>query len=89
MFTSSVSGTTIMERPLVSMISQMTKAKASVPHVISRAEVAAPPLEIEALTRSMSFMHSVWDMHRGRYTKLALESSRQLAMQGDASCWYA
>lgn len=28
-------------------------------------------------------------MHRGRYTKLALESSRQSTMQGDTSCWYA
>ena len=69
-----------MERPLVSMISRMIRAKASVSHAIIRAEVVAPPIEIEALTRSVSFMHSVWDMHRSRYTKLALESSRQLAM---------
>ena len=78
-----------MERPLISMISRMIRAKDSIPHAIIRAEIAAPPIEIEALTRSVAFMHNVWDLHRGRYTKLALESSRQLAMQGDTSCWYA
>lgn len=78
-----------MERPLVSMISRMIRAKASVPHAIIRAELAAPPMEIEALTRSVSFMHSLWDTPRDRYARLALESSRQLAMQGDTSCWYA
>ena len=67
----------------------MIRAKASVPQAIIRAELAAPPMEIEALTRSVSFMHSLWDTHRERYTRLALESSRQLAMQGDTSCWYA
>lgn len=78
-----------MERTLVSMISRMIRAKASIPHAVIQAEVAAPSIEIEALTRSVSFMHNVWDMHRGRYTKLALESSRKLVMHGDASCWYA
>ena len=60
--------------------------KASVPQAIIRVELAAPPMEIEALTRSVSFMHSLWDTHRDRYDRLALESSRQLAMQGDTSC---
>ena len=78
-----------MERPLVYMISRMIRAKASVPHEIIRAELAAPPLVIEALTRSVSFIHSIWDLPRDRYARLALESSRQLASQGDTSCWYA
>ena len=39
-----------MERPLVSMISQMIKAKASVPHEIIRAQLPTPPQVIEALT---------------------------------------
>lgn len=78
-----------MERPLISMISRMIRAKASVPHAIIRAELAAPPIEIEALTRSVSFIHSLWNTNRCRYTRLALESSRQLAMKGDTSCWYA
>ena len=61
-----------MERPLVSMISRMIKAKSSVPHAIIRVELAAPPIEIEAITRSVSFLHSLWDTHGGRYTRLAL-----------------
>ena len=64
------------ELMLLSMISQMIRAKAYVPHTIIRAKVADPLIEIEALTGSVSFMHSVWNMHRGRYTKLAFESSR-------------
>ena len=71
-----------MERPLVSMISRMIKAKASVPHEIIHAKLAAPPLVIEALTRSVSFMHSTWDLPRDRNARLALESSQQLATQG-------
>ena len=56
-----------MERPLVSMISRMIRAKASIPHEIIRAELAAPPLVIEALTRSVSFIHSLWGLPRDRY----------------------
>ncbi|MCO5606524.1 hypothetical protein L7F22_060712 [Adiantum nelumboides] len=78
-----------MERPLISMISRMIKAKASVPHAIIRAEVAAPPIEMEALTKSVSFIHGIWNTDRCRYTRLALESSRQLALKGDTSCWYS
>ena len=56
------SGTTdgwrCMERPLVSMFSWMIRAKASVPHEIIRAELAAPPPVVEALTKSVSFIHS-------------------------------
>ena len=78
-----------MERPLISMISRMIRAKASVPHAIIRAELAVPPLVIEALTRSVSFIHRIWDLPRHRYVRLALESSRQLASEGHTSCWYA
>ena len=78
-----------MERPLVSMISRMIKAKASVQHEIIWAQLAFPALVVEALTRSVSFIHSTWDLPRDRYARLALESSRQLATRGDTSCWYA
>ena len=84
----STDGWRCMERPLVSMISRMIRAKASVPHDIIRAELAASPLVVEALTRSVSFIHSIWDLPRHRYARLALESSRQLAMQGDNACYY-
>ena len=76
-----------MEKPQVSMISRMIRAKASVPHDIIRAEQAAPPLVIEALTRSISFIQNTWSLSRGRYARLALESSRQLASQGNTSCF--
>lgn len=85
----STDGWRCMEKPLVSMISRMIRAKASVPHDIIRAELVAPPIVVEALTRSVSFMHSLWDLPRHRYARLALESSRQLALQGDIACWYA
>ena len=78
-----------MEKPLVSMISRLIRAKASVPHAIIRAELAAPPLVVEALSRSVSFIHHLWDLPRDRYARLALESSRQLAMQGDRAVSYA
>lgn len=64
-----------IERPLVSMISRMIRAKASVPHEIIRAELAAAPLVIEALTRSVSYIHGLWDLPGNRYARLALESS--------------
>ena len=64
-----------MERPLVSMISRMIRAKACVPHEIIRAELAAPPLVVEALTRSIPFIHNIWDLPRDRYARLAMESS--------------
>ena len=78
-----------MEKPLVSMISRMIRAKVSVPHDIIRAELAAPKLVTEALARSISFVHSIWSLPGGRYAKLALKSSQQLASQGDTGCWYA
>ncbi|MCO5551747.1 hypothetical protein L7F22_005251 [Adiantum nelumboides] len=70
------------------MISRLIRAKASVPHDIIRAELVAPPLVVEALTRLVSFKHRLWDLLRDRYARLALESSRQLAIQGDTACWY-
>jgi len=77
-----------MEKPLVSMIARLIRAKASVPHNIIRAELATSPVMVEALTRSISFMHHLWELPKDKYANLALESSRQLAMQGDTTYWY-
>ena len=41
----------------------MIRAKSSVPHAIIRAELAAPPIEIEAITRSVSFVHNLCGIH--------------------------
>ena len=85
---SSTDGWRCMERPLVCIISRVIRAKASVLHDIIRGELATPLLVAEALTRSVSLIHNIWDLPRNRYGRLALESSRQIASQGDTSCWY-
>lgn len=79
---SNTDGWRCMERPLVSMIFMMIRAKAPVPHETIRVELAPSPLVVEALTRSVSFMHTLWDLSRHRYACLALESSRQLHYRG-------
>ena len=78
-----------MEKPLVSMISQMIRAKALVPYDIICAELAAPKLLTEALARSISLLHNIWSFPGDKYAKLALKSSQQLASQGDTCYWYA
>ncbi|KAH7434041.1 hypothetical protein KP509_07G098200 [Ceratopteris richardii] len=80
---------TRIERPQITMISRLLRSKPSVPHDIIRAELGTPPMLVEALFQAVSFVHSLWDTTRDRYTRLALESSRQLALQGDTSCWFA
>ena len=62
-----------IEKPLVSMISRMIRAKASLPHDIIRAELAAPKLVTEALARSISFLLSIWSLPGGRYAKITLK----------------
>ena len=44
---------------------------------------------VEALTKSVSYIHSLWNLPSHRYAKIALESSRQLAMEGHYNYWYA
>ena len=80
-----------MKQPLTSMISRIILAKALVTHGIIRAKMVAQPIVVEALTRFVSFLHnSTWALpQEDKYTRLALESSRQLALEGDTSCWYA
>ena len=82
-------GSGSMERPLVTMTAKMIRCKASVPHDIIQAEMGATPIVVEALTRAMAFIHSLWRLPHQRYARLALESSRQLASSGDISCWFA
>ena len=78
----STDGWRFMKRPLVSMISCMIRAKASVPYEIIAPEMVASPLVVKALTRYVSFMHSLWDLLRHRYAGLAPNSSRQVALLG-------
>ena len=78
-----------MEKPLVSMISRMIRAKASVPHDIIHEKLAAPKLFIEALARSISFLHNTWSLPIDTYARLPLESSQHLVSQEDSYCLYA
>ncbi|MCO5608531.1 hypothetical protein L7F22_062742 [Adiantum nelumboides] len=77
-----------MEKPLVTLIAKLIRCKASVQHEIVRAELGAAPIVVEALTKSVSYIHSLWNLPSHRYVKLALESSCQLAREGDSNCWY-
>ena len=74
---------------MINMISRMIRCKPATPHEIVRAELAATPLVVEALTKSVMYVHSLWDLPAHRYARMALESSRQLALGGDSKCWYA
>ena len=64
-----------MERPLVSMISRMIGAKASIPQDIIRAKLAAPKIFTEALARSIAFLHNFWSLPKIKYASLAHKSS--------------
>ena len=44
---------------------------------------------VEALTRLVMYVHDLWKLPFQRYTRLAFESSCQLALEGDPRCWYA
>ena len=78
-----------MERPLVSMISRLIGAKSSVPHDVIQAEMAAPKIVTEGLAKSITFLQNMWKLPSSRYARIALESSRPLALKGDKRCWYA
>ena len=51
--------------------------------------MGAAPIITEALVRSMTAIQRLWKLLKGRYSRLALTSSRQLAEHGDTHCWYA
>ena len=60
----------------IAMISTMIGSKSSMPYEIIKAEMATALMVVEALTKSISFLHRLWDLPRHRYNRLALESSR-------------
>eukprot|EP00249_Psilotum_nudum_P024953 c29331_g2_i2 orf=1-1479(+) len=80
---------TLIERPQVLMISRLIRSKASVPHDIVRAELAAPPMLVEALFQTVCMLHRFQDMDRDQIAYRAFMASRELAMGGDTSSWYA
>ena len=78
-----------LERPLVSTISRMLRSKALVPHDIIHAEMGATSVLIEALFLLVTYIQQLLMLSKGRYSKSACTSSRQLAEHGDIHCWYA
>ena len=77
-----------IERPQVLMLAKMIRSKPSVPHDIVRAEFAAPPMVIEALFQTVTFLHRLRELPPERLTRRAFESSRQLAEEGHTGVWY-
>ena len=79
-----------IERVLISMLSKFIHSKRTIPHPIILAEFGAHPLFTIIVFHIISLLcrfHCMPDMRR--YPYLALQSSIQLANQGNKSCWYA
>ncbi|MCO5610564.1 hypothetical protein L7F22_064803 [Adiantum nelumboides] len=71
---------TQVERPQVIMLSRLIRGKPSVPRDIIRAELAAPPMLVEALFQTVCFIQRVCKLPQDRLSYRALEASRQLAV---------
>ena len=52
----------LIERPQVLMISRMIRSKLSIPYDIVRAELAAPPMLVEALFQTLCLLHRLQSM---------------------------
>ena len=46
------------------------------------------PIITEALFQRVTCIQCLWELPKGRYSRLALMSSRQLAEHGDIHYWY-
>ncbi|KAH6554830.1 hypothetical protein KP509_1Z303800 [Ceratopteris richardii] len=77
-----------IERPQVRMISRLFRGKQSVPHDIIRAELAAPPMAVEALFKTICFIQRIRDLPTDRLTHRALEASIQISELGYERAWY-
>ena len=60
-----------------------------VSHDIIWAEMVAALFFIEGVFPSVACIQRLWELLKGRYSRLALMSSKQLAEHGDIHCWYA
>ena len=54
--------------------------------ITGRHTTLAAPVITEALFRSVTCIQRLWEIPKGRYSKLALMSSRQLVENGDIHC---
>lgn len=71
------------------MISRLFRSKPSVPHDIIRAELATPPMLVEALFQTVCFIQRIRELPPDRLTCRAFEASRQLAETGEQGSWYS
>ncbi|MCO5582026.1 hypothetical protein L7F22_035916 [Adiantum nelumboides] len=71
------------------MLSRLICGKSSVPHDIITAELATPPMLVEAIFQTVSFIQRVPQLPPDRLSYRALEVSRQLAEAGERGSWYA
>lgn len=71
------------------MISRLIRSKPSVPHDIVRAELATPPMLVEALFQTVCFIQRMRVLSPDRLTCRAFEASRQLAESGEQGSWYS
>ncbi|KAH7281279.1 hypothetical protein KP509_36G038900 [Ceratopteris richardii] len=80
---------TTLERPQILMIARLIRCKSLVPHDIIRAELAAPPMLVEALFQTVCLLHRIQSMDTERITYRAFQASHDMALAGDTSSWYA
>ncbi|KAH7307766.1 hypothetical protein KP509_22G076800 [Ceratopteris richardii] len=78
-----------LERPEILMIARLIRSKPSVPHDIIRTELAAPPMLVEALFQTVCLLHRLRTMDTESIAYRAFQASRDMALAGDTSSWYA
>ncbi|MCO5582896.1 hypothetical protein L7F22_036798 [Adiantum nelumboides] len=77
-----------VERPQIIMLSRLIHGKPSVPHDIIIAELATPPMLVEALFQTVCFIQRVRQLPPDRLSYRALEASRQLAESEESGSWF-
>ena len=71
------------------MISRLLWGKQTVPHDIIRAELATPPMMIEALFQTICFIQRMRALPSDKLTRRAFEAAIQLSESGHERAWYS
>ena len=77
-----------VERPQICMISRLLRSKRTVPHDIVRAELAAPPMVVEALFQTVCFIQRMRELPADRLTRMAFDAAIQISESGYDRSWY-
>ena len=78
-----------IERPQICMISRLLRGKQTVPHDIIRAELATPPMVVEALFQLVCFIQRMRALPPDRLTRRAFEAAIQLSESGHDRARYS